>query len=147
MISNYFKHIFFAKHVLLSTFFSLIVLSCSAQKNVLSTANKWTGLGYQKDLKDAWKMEVTKKNATTYFVKYPDQPCSGEWIIIDNSKCKIIIKEEIKDDICKCIAKMDIVVTPIDENNLSVAFFLPTDKTEPYAFGTLKKVSNSAANN
>ncbi len=117
----------------------MFVSAAFGQKSFIDNAERWEGIGYQKDLNGAWKMELCKFDKNSYFINYPDSPCSGEWIITKREECRLFLNEAIKDDICKCMAKMDVVVTQIDDTNLSVAFFLPTDKGEPYAFGVLKK--------
>ncbi len=118
---------------------NLLVGSAFGQKTFIDNAERWEGIGYQKDLNGAWKIELCKFDRNSYFINYPDSPCSGEWRIIKTEECRLFLIEEIKDDICKCIAKMEVVITQINDNNLSVAFFMPGDKAEPTAFGILKK--------
>lgn len=124
---------------LLKLAFILILNSCYIKNNIIDSSEKWEGLGYQKGINETWKIEITKKSKNTYYVNYPDIPCSGEWIIVSKNKDKIVLKEEIKKGKEICIPATNVVIMKINNENLSVTFFLPENSKEPFAFGTLKK--------
>ena len=121
--------------------FILIVSSCSEQKSIIDISDKWEGIGYQINIRETWKIEVTKKSKNVYFINYPDIPCSGEWTVVSESQNKITLKEDIKNDTNNCIVESEVIITKINDKNLSVTFFLSNDKAKLYSFGVLEKSS------
>ena len=99
----------------------------------------WTGLAYQTDNKSTWFVNfVYNEKGNFAKIVYPSLNCSGNWIVEEMKGDKVIFKEIIVSGKPYCIDGSKIVVSKIDDNYISVAWFSSyIDGVDAYA--TLRK--------
>lgn len=126
-------------------FFCLASISTQAQHNKTKWLDgSWTGSGYQSaalnhsvwaiNLDYDFENEVIK-------IDYPDFPCGGYWKLVKADKNKAEFVEYIDNGKTLCNDQGKVIVTRIDENYITISYFLPELMEGVIAFSTLEKLN------
>lgn len=105
----------------------------------------WAGVGYQPDAlnQTAWKIVLDYNYSTKEIrIDYPSFPCGGNWRLVKADNNKAVFIENITDGKEKCLDQETVVITKIDENYITVSYFLPEKFKGVISFSTLQKVSD-----
>jgi hypothetical protein len=107
------------------------------QKKIKWLEGNWEGTGYQID-KQNWTVSFGHADRK-FSISYPSLGCSGWWKITKAGKSQVEFVENIS--INKgCDQGDKVIVTKIDDKNISVAWFIPQmDENHPVAFTILYK--------
>jgi hypothetical protein len=125
--------------------FSLLLFSVSllhaqenpVQKKIKWLEGNWEGTGYQID-NQKWSVNVTHAEKK-FSIAYPSLGCSGWWKITGSAKNSVTFIENITLN-NGCDQGDKVIVTKIDEHNISVAWFIPQmDELHPVAYTVLYK--------
>ena len=116
-------------------FFIFILIS-----NII-LAQSLTGVGYQKDIKEYWAINVQINSQDDITVSYPSLGCSGKWVFIKEDKNLTILKEIITFGVEKCIPENYIFMTRDDLSPTTFRFYVFENIGDeiPYALGVLEK--------
>lgn len=132
------------------TAFLLVMLglgTTQAQKSVDWFQGAWRGVGFQPEDKQYWDMYVKYDESTRmYLVSYSSLGCTGEWRLTKSGKNKAEFIEVLTNDNGgSCNNLNEIIITPIDEKRVAVAFFIPEYSESVLAFTVLEKVENQGS--
>ena len=135
------------KHFKIIAFLSLIILLnttlvYSQIKKTKWLDGTWVGIGYQPGFgeQSAWDIELTYDYQNEEFnINYPSFPCSGYWNLKKADKNKAEFIEYITDGKSLCQNGNTIIVTRIDEEYITISYFLPNYNIGLTAFSTLHK--------
>lgn len=105
--------------------FLTITISVSAQKIPSWATGNWTGVGYQSNalIKSVWPIELIFDTSNEISVNYPSFPCSGNWQVVSADNCQVVFKEIITEGADKCENNGKVIITKIDKDHISVAYF------------------------
>jgi len=92
------------------------------QKKISWLEGKWEGTGYQID-KQNWPVSFIHADKK-FNISYPSLGCSGWWKISESKKGRVVFIENISVN-NGCDQGDKVVVTRIDDKNISVAWFIP----------------------
>lgn len=108
--------------------------------NIIS-AQSLTGVGFQKDIKEYWAINVQINSQSDIDVSYPSLGCSGKWVFIKEDKNLTILKEIITFGADKCIPENYIFMTRDELSPTTFRFYIYENKGDeiPYAVGVLAK--------
>ena len=108
--------------ILLLSFSWIYAQDNSAQKKINWLEGSWEGKGYQID-GQSWQVDFSHADKK-FTISYPSLGCSGWWKITESGKGRIVFIENLTvKSICDQGDK--VVVTKIDDKNISVAWFIP----------------------
>lgn len=108
-----------------------------SQKDLNWLNGTWTGKGYQVD-DQTWTIEyVFDSEKAISYIKYPSMNCEGQWKFVKEDDCVYIFLEKISYG--DCDNDVHVYITRIDENHLSVAYFLPAYMKDVVAYAVLTK--------
>jgi hypothetical protein len=130
--------------------FLTFFLLCSGYYNLNAQFNKtkwmdgnWWGVGcqpYALDHQD-WEIFLTYNYENkTIKISYPEFPCSGHWKLVKANKNKAEFIEYITEGENLCNNEGKVIITRIDDNYITVSYFLPKVVEGVIAFGTLQKL-------
>lgn len=125
------------KNIILIATFLLCSITAVFAKSDNWLDGEWNGTGYQIDGK-TWTVELAKQ-ADRLTIQYPSLGCGGNWKIIKSSKDRIELEETIVEGAEKCDQGCKIVLFKINENQLSVIYFLPSYQKDAIASLVLTK--------
>jgi len=100
-----------------------------------------TGVGFQKDIKEYWAINVQINTQEDISVSYPSLGCSGKWLLIKEDKNLTLLKERITYGVDKCIPENYIVMTRDNLSPTTFRFYIFENVEDeiPYAVGVLEK--------
>ena len=112
-----------------------------AQKKISWLEGTWEGTGYQID-KQTWIVSFTHAEKK-FTVSYPSLGCSGWWKLEKAEKTRLLFTENITvNNGCDQGAK--VIVSRIDDKNISVSWFIPAMfGDQAIAYTVLYKNENS----
>lgn len=117
--------------------------SLSAQHNKTKWMDGiWWGIGYQPNALNHqdWQIFLRYDYANNSIeINYPDFPCSGHWKLVKADKNKAEFIEYITEGEKLCNNEGKIIITRIDDNYITVSYFLPKLVDGVLAFSTLQK--------
>lgn len=121
---------------------SLFLCNFSFAGNSIANKNdKWKGLCFQENTNSTWVIELDKVSKKSFKVSYPTIPCAGSWTVEKSNKNRIILKEEITENVENCVPVNKVILTKIDKTHFSVSYFMVNENiNDIYAFGVLEKV-------
>lgn len=106
----------------------------STKKNNLQVSapwvlGNWGGSAYQYDTNEHWELFLAVNSTQNRFsVTYPGLKCSGTWKLINTSKDRIVLREQITRGLQNCVTNGKVVLEK--RNDLVVfKYFYPTDAT------------------
>lgn len=104
-------------------------------------AQSLTGVGFQKDIKEYWAINVQINSQDDITVSYPSLGCSGKWVLINEDKNLTLLKEIITFGADKCIHENYIFMTRDELSPTTFRFYVYENKGDeiPYAIGVLEK--------
>ena len=130
-------------------FFTFLLLSTVGVENIYAQYSKtewldgtWFGVGYQANAlsQNTWNINLVYNHSTKEIkIEYPTFPCGGYWKLQEASRHKAVFVEYITDGKNLCQNEGTVVVTKIDENFVTVSYFLPNLVEGVVAFSTLQK--------
>ncbi|MCB0707046.1 MAG: hypothetical protein KDC34_17140 [Saprospiraceae bacterium] len=101
----------------------------------------WEGVGYQVPTDSHWEIELTFDSLNAQLlIEYPSLSCSGHWELVDSREGYAEFVERITEGVDKCDNGGKVVVTQIDSEYLSVAYFLPEYYDGVVAQAVLRKI-------
>ena len=74
-------------------------------------AQSLTGVGFQKDIKEYWAINVQINSQNDITVSYPSLGCSGKWVFIKEDKNLTLLKEIITYGGDKCVPEGMVFLT------------------------------------
>ena len=74
-------------------------------------AQSLTGVGFQKDIKEYWAINVQINSQDDITVSYPSLGCSGKWVFIKEDKNLTLLKEIITYGGDKCVPEGMVFLT------------------------------------
>jgi len=129
--------------------FLILFLLCSVFSKLHAQYNKtkwidgtWYGIGYQPYSNDPQQWDIYlyyDSKSQNIEINYPDFPCSGHWKLVKANKNKAEFIEYITEGETLCNNEGKIIITRIDENYITVSYFLPKIVEGIIAFSTLTK--------
>jgi hypothetical protein len=93
-----------------------------AQKKISWLEGNWEGTGYQID-KHTWTVSFSHTDKK-FAVSYPSLGCSGWWKLEKAEKTRLVFTENITIN-NGCDQGGKVIVSRIDEKNISVSWFIP----------------------
>ncbi|MDD3741464.1 MAG: hypothetical protein PHH30_09495 [Bacteroidales bacterium] len=137
------------KKIIIIIVTAAILCIISANLNAQHNKTKWMdgdwwGVGYQPNANNspAWDIYLYYDlKSKSFLISYPDFPCSGHWKLVKANKHKAEFIEYITEGETLCNNEGKIIITRIDDNYITVSYFLPKITNGPIAFSTLKKTS------
>jgi uncharacterized protein YprB with RNaseH-like and TPR domain len=121
---------------------SLLVISSSlfAQEVPRWLHGSWEGVGYQSPTNSAWQIELTYDAVNKSFaINYPSLECSGGWKLLEAKANRLVFVEIITDGLDKCDNNVKVIVNYVDEDYISVAYFLPRQIDNVVAYSVMKR--------
>lgn len=104
----------------------------------------WQGLGYQPDFsgEKTWSIDLYCDSQKDKFtIKYPSLDCGGKWTVVESFENRVVFREKIEDGIYTCMPTGIVIVTKVDDDNISYSYFVERDgKRSLDSFSTLKRV-------
>ena len=119
-------------------FLFLFSISVVAQELPKWLEGTWHGIGYQAPTNSAWKIDLDY-DTKSFNISYPSLNCSGHWELLEYKNNRAIFVEKITEGVENCDNNVKVVVNYIDDNFISVAYFLPRILDDVVASGVLKK--------
>ena len=92
------------------------------QKKISWLEGTWEGTGYQID-KQTWSVIFTHAEKK-FTISYPSLGCSGWWKLEKAEKTRLLFTENITVN-NGCDQGVKVIVTRIDDKNISVSWFIP----------------------
>ena len=130
------------KSSLLTLCFSLLFITANlfAQEVPSWLHGTWEGVGYQSPTNSAWRIELNY-NATkqTFAISYPSLECSGNWKLLESDENRLIFVEQITEGIDNCDNNVKVIVNFVDEDYISVAYFIPKLIDNVVAYSVMKR--------
>ncbi len=102
----------------------------------------WYGIGYQPNANNAQAWDIYlyyDLKSKSFLISYPDFPCSGHWKLVKANKHNAEFIEYITEGETLCNNEGKIIITRIDDNYITISYFLPKVTNGVIAFSTLKK--------
>lgn len=130
------------KSSLLTLCLSFIFISTNlcAQEVPKWIHGSWEGVGYQSPTNSAWKIELHCDTAKNNFsINYPSLECSGHWKLLESETNRIVLVEQITEGQDKCDNNVKVIVNYVDEQYISVSYFLPKYIDNVVAYSVLKR--------
>jgi hypothetical protein len=125
------------KNIIILFLILFFSLSLSAQKELEWLNGTWTGKGYQVD-DQTWSIEFKYDNERgVSYIQYPSMNCHGQWKYVKKDDCVYIFLEKISHG--ECDNDIHVYVTRIDNDHLSVAYFLPNVMEGVVAYSVLTR--------
>ena len=120
---------------------SLFFLTALPAQDALSWLyGHWKGTGYQVPTNSTWDIDMTYDPVTGVIsIKYPSLKCGGNWQFVKTIGKGAEFTEWIEEGKENCDDAVKIVVTYIDEEYVSVAYFLPDLYDGVVAHSVLRK--------
>lgn len=130
--------------ILILSFILLGSFSLSAQDFLHWLNGNWQGIGYQVPTDSTWPIDMTyNPKAQTISVKYPTLNCSGKWKFVKVTGKRAEFVEIIEEGQENCDNNVRIIVNYVDEDFISVAYFLPRFSDEVVAHSVLRRRSGA----
>lgn len=128
------------KSIFLFGLFFLSYSSLPAQDFLHWLEGHWQGIGYQVPTDSTWPIDLTyNPNNQIISVKYPSLNCNGKWKFIKVTGKRAEFVEIIEEGKENCDNQVKVVVNYIDENFISVAYFLPKYSDDVVAHSVLRR--------
>ncbi len=125
------------KSAILIFFCFITIIAFSQNKKLKWLDGVWSGKGYQVN-NETWNVVLKYSKSTGEFsVQYPGLKCIGFWKVEKAGKDRLETTEFITQG--ECDKEVKVIVTKIDEENISVVYFLPKQREGVIAFAVLKK--------
>ncbi|KAA3620751.1 MAG: hypothetical protein DWQ02_28855 [Bacteroidetes bacterium] len=100
----------------------------------------WQGVGYQSPTNSAWEIDLKYDAENNRFsINYPSLGCSGHWKLLESETNRIVLVEQITDGMDKCDNNVKVIVNYVDEEYISVSYFLPKLIDNVVAYSVLKR--------
>lgn len=100
----------------------------------------WEGVGYQSPTNSTWRIELNYDILNKSFsINYPSLECSGNWQLLEAKDNRLVFVEQITDGQDKCDNNVKVIVNYVDEDYISVAYFLPKQIDNVVAFSVMKR--------
>ena len=98
----------------------------------------WTGVGYQLDINETWKIEFHADSQRDFFIiRYPDLNCHGTWTLTSSDGYSFSFTEKIEKGEHECADGGSVVITRVDENHSSFSYFRKDGMLD--SFSTLER--------
>lgn len=135
------------KSILFSACFLLFLSTNNYAQEVPSWLyGHWEGIGYQAPTNSAWNIDLKcLKEKNSFSINYPSLYCNGHWELLESEINRLVFVERITEGLDKCDNNVKVVVTYIDNQYISVAYFLPDYYDNVVASGVLKKKKKSTS--
>lgn len=130
------------KSSFISFCFSLLCITSSvfAQEVPGWLHGSWEGIGYQAPTNSAWQIELNYDGQNNSFsINYPGLECSGNWQLLESKGNRLVFVEQITDGKDKCDNNVKVIVNYVDEDYISVAYFLPEHIDNVVAHSVMKR--------
>ena len=99
----------------------------------------WKGVGYQKNFSMNWNFSLFVDCENNRFESdYTGLSCGGEWTLLKGDENKAYFIEKMTKGLDLCNNGNTITVTKIDDNYITVTYFMP-ETGEMYVYSTLEK--------
>ncbi len=125
------------KNLLALAFFFIFAFttSCDAQKWL---KGHWVGTGFQynSDI-STWDIDFEFHSKNDVIIKYPTLACSGTFAKVSSNRHRAIFREKINVGLDNCFDNSKVIITKIDDNYISIAYFLPEQFKGPMATAIL----------
>lgn len=125
----------------------LLVLTSFDSPNTKKTKwleGTWIGTGYEPDIQAHWETKLDfNLNEPIFRISYPSFPCSGTWRLLEANKTQAKFIEYITENAELCQNEGTVIVTKINDEFISVAYFLPEYSDDVIGFTVLRKVNDS----
>ena len=127
------------KYLYFIVFFFLISSSTDIQAQKWLKGH-WVGIGYQynSDI-STWPIDFQFKSKKEIKINYPTLECSGNFVRVSSNRHKAVFKEKIIVGKEFCYDNSIVIMTKIDANYISVAYFSPNMKDGPMATAVLER--------
>jgi hypothetical protein len=123
-------------------FFMTLSIGLSAQSSAPWLGGDWQGIGYQAPTDTHWPIELTYDQGSKMLqVNYPSLSCSGHWELVETKEGYAEFVERITTGQQNCDNNVKVVVTRIDEEYISIAYFLPDLYDGVVAYSVLRKAN------
>lgn len=100
----------------------------------------WAGVGYQAPTNTHWDIELSYDAGRNKFkINYPTLNCSGKWEVKSIEPNKVQLTEYIQKGKSNCDNVVQVVVTHISAEYISVAYFLPNLYDGVVAYAVLRR--------
>jgi hypothetical protein len=121
--------------------FMMFSVAVSAQSSAPWLGGNWQGIGYQAPTDTHWPIELTYDQESKLLqVNYPSLSCSGHWELVETKEGYAEFVERITAGQQNCDNNVKVVVTRIDEEYISIAYFLPDLYDGVVAYSVLRKM-------
>lgn len=118
----------------------LLSVSLPGQDFLGWMAGNWKGTGYQVPTDTTWPIDMTYNSSTqTISVKYPTLNCSGKWKFVKTKGKRAEFVELIEEGQENCDNQVRVIVTYVDEDFISVAYFIPWYSDDVVAHSVLRR--------
>ncbi|MCP4440704.1 MAG: hypothetical protein GY810_17290 [Aureispira sp.] len=105
---------------------------------------QWQGLGYQPYTsgEKTWTIDLKCNTAKDKFtIEYPSLDCGGKWTVVESFENRVIFREKIQEGIYNCMPTGIVIVTRVDDDNISYSYFVEKNgKRSLDSFSTLKRI-------
>lgn len=126
---------------LLALLLVLTAFDSPKPKKVKWLEGTWVGTGYEPESQAHWltKLEFGLDEAI-FRISYPSFPCAGNWRLLEANKTQAKFVEYITENTELCQNEGTVIVTKIDDEFISIAYFLPEYSDDVIGFTVLRKV-------
>ncbi len=123
-------------------FFLVIILSLFVNTDVQAQSwlkGHWVGTGYQYTDGSAWSIDLEYNSKKNIKITYPSLACSGSFVRTSSNRHKVVFVEKILVGKDVCYDNSKVVITKIDKQYISIAYFLPEQFSGPVAIAVLER--------
>ncbi|MBR9920690.1 MAG: hypothetical protein GYB31_07600 [Bacteroidetes bacterium] len=118
---------------------SLFATSLNAQE-IPWLKGSWHGIGYQAPTDSNWEIVLKyDEDIGNLNVSYPSLECGGSWKLVESREGYAEFVEQITEGTENCDNSVKVVVTQIDDEFISVAYFLPEYFDGVVAYSVMRK--------
>ena len=126
--------------IALVVFVLLLPNFCRSQEIPEWSNGVWEGVGYQAPTNSTWRIDLSyDKSKDSISIGYPSLNCSGHWELLDARENRLVFVEKITEGVDNCDNNVKVVVNYVDENYISIAYFIPLIFDNVVAYSVLKR--------
>lgn len=142
ILHNHNKKLFFMRRIQMALFvFILLLPNLGRSQEIPEWLNgEWEGVGYQAPTNSTWQIDLSyDKSKNSISIGYPSLNCSGHWELLEARENRLVLVERITEGIDNCDNNVRVVVNYVDEDYISIAYFIPEIFDNVVAYAVMKR--------